>query len=189
LGAGGKDGLVRVERVETGGPADRAGIKTGDVLLEAEGRKIRSAYQAIDLILRKQPGDRVPLVVEQAGDSKNLLMTLAGTPAAAQSYGVDPSFQVGPAAVNVTMMQPNRIEVTKPLPQTSNRGGIPPATRMPADDVVALKRQLATFEHTVERLQEELRRRDQTQAETNKLIESMTAEMARLRKQLGQKEE
>jgi hypothetical protein len=33
-------------------------------------------------------------------------------------------------------------------------------------------------------LQEELRRRDQTQAETNKLIESMTEEISRLRKQL-----
>lgn len=190
LGAGNKEGTVRIERVEAGGPADQAGVKPGDVLLEAEGRKIRSAYQAIDLILRKLPGDRVPLLVEQSGDSKSLTMTLAGTPSTVQSYGVDPAFQVGPPAVNVTMMPQNRIEVTKPLTAAAaNRSLIPPASRYMQEDVATLKSQLATFERSVAQLQEELRRRDQTQAEMNKLLESLTAEIARLRKQLEQKDQ
>jgi S1-C subfamily serine protease len=168
LGAGAKDGVVRVERVETGGPAERAGIKPGDVLLEADGRKIRSAYQAIDLILRKQPGDRVPLVVEQSGDSKSVTMMLAGT-TSAQTYGVDPSFQVGPQ-VNVTMVPPDKIEVRRnigPAP-TASLGGQSAQTRSAQDEVAALKAQLA---------------------ETNNLIESMTSEISRLRKRLETKEE
>jgi serine protease Do len=171
LGSGSKEGVVRVERVETGGPAERAGIKPGDLLVEAEGRKIRSAYQAIDLILRKQPGDRVPLVIEQAGSTRNLTMTLAGTPAAVQSYGVDPSMSVGPQ-VNVTVVAPDQIEVRRGqafTPQTSV--ATPPprgaATRFAQDEVATLKSQLA---------------------ETNKLIESMTEEIARLRKRLEEKE-
>jgi serine protease Do len=183
LGAGAKDGVVRVERVETGGPAERAGIKPGDVLLEADGRKIRSAYQAIDLILRKQPGDRVPLVIEQSGNSKSLTMLLAGT-TASQTYNVDPSLQVGPQ-VNVTMVSPDKIEVRRTLSEEAK----PAPARYAQDEVAALKAQLAAFEQSVERLQEELRRRDQTQVETNKLIESMTTEMARLRKRLESKEE
>ncbi len=168
LGPGAKEGVVRVERVEASGPADRAGIKPGDVLLEADGRKIRSAYQAIDLILRKQPGDRVPVVIEQAGGAKKLSMTLAGTPSVAHYGNVDAALQVGPQ-VKVTMSGTNEIEVSR-----GGQGGVGP---MPRDDVSLLK---AEFD----RLKEELRRRDQTQAETNKLIESMTEEISRLRKRL-----
>jgi S1-C subfamily serine protease len=177
LGPGPKEGIVRVDRVEAGGPADLAKIKPGDVLLEADGRKIRSAYQAIDLILRKQPGDRVPLVVEQAGSARNLTMTLAGTPVVAHAFGTtDASLQVGPQ-VKVSMTGPNEVEVSR----GGAGAGLAPA---PRDDVSLLKAQLASFEQSVARLQEELRRRDQTQAETNKLIESMTEEIARLRKRL-----
>jgi hypothetical protein len=157
-----------VERVETGGPADRVGIKAGDVLLEADGRKIRSAYQAIDLILRKQPGDRVPLVIEQSGASKELTMTLSGTPATALSYNhADATLQVGPQ-VNVRMVSPNEVEVRRG-PQPAERG-IAEGARLAGDEVSMLKTQMA-------RLQEELRRRD-------KLIESMNEEIARLRKGL-----
>lgn len=185
LGPGSKEGVVRVDRVEPGGPADRAGVQPGNLLLEAEGRKIRSAYQAIDLILRKQPGDRVPLVVEHAGQSKNLTMTLAGTAAPASVASVDPMVQVGPQ-VNVRVVRPDQIEVRRG--QTlQGVAADEPSKPQQRDETAALKAQLSAFEQSIAQLKEEIRRRDQTQNETNKLIESMTDEISRLRKRLDEK--
>jgi membrane-associated protease RseP (regulator of RpoE activity) len=63
IGAGAEEGSVLVERVDRNGPAAAAGIRPGDMIDEADGRKIRSAYQAIDLILKKQPGDKMSFTV------------------------------------------------------------------------------------------------------------------------------
>jgi serine protease DegS len=65
IGAGEREGTVIVERVAARGPAALAGIKPGDSIVETDGLKIRSAYQAIDLILNKQPGDRMRFTVRR----------------------------------------------------------------------------------------------------------------------------
>ncbi len=60
LGPAEKEGVVQVEHVD-GGPAARAGIRKGDLIVEVDGRRIRSAYQAVDRIMVKQPGDKLTL--------------------------------------------------------------------------------------------------------------------------------
>jgi hypothetical protein len=65
IGAGQREGTVVVERVDARGPAAEAGIKPGDFIVETDGLTIRSAYQAIDLILKKQPGDRMSFTVRR----------------------------------------------------------------------------------------------------------------------------
>jgi S1-C subfamily serine protease len=92
VGPGPEEGTVVVERVEPGGPADRAGIKPGDILLEADGLHIRSAYQAVALILKKQPGDRMSFALEQAGQRREVELGLDGTsnPVALRPAEADP---------------------------------------------------------------------------------------------------
>jgi serine protease Do len=60
-------GGVTVSRVAPGGPAARAGIRTGDVLVEANGRRLRNYldWEAVKLDL--QVGDAVNVTVRQAG--------------------------------------------------------------------------------------------------------------------------
>jgi serine protease Do len=60
-------GGVTVSRVAAGGPADRAGIRTGDVLIEAGGRPLRNYldWEAVKLDLKV--GDAVDLNVRQGG--------------------------------------------------------------------------------------------------------------------------
>jgi serine protease Do len=60
-------GGVTVSRVAPGGPADRAGIRAGDVLVEAGGRRLRNYldWEAVKLDLRV--GDAVDLSVRQGG--------------------------------------------------------------------------------------------------------------------------
>lgn len=65
IGAGEKEGTVLVERVDARGPAAAAGIKPGDLIVETDELKIRSAYQAIDQILKKQPGDEMTFTIQR----------------------------------------------------------------------------------------------------------------------------
>ncbi len=60
-------GGVTVSRVAAGGPADRAGIRAGDVLVEAGGRPLRNYldWEAVKLDLKV--GDAVDLDVRQGG--------------------------------------------------------------------------------------------------------------------------
>jgi S1-C subfamily serine protease len=78
IGAGAAEGSVLVERVDQKGPAAAAGIRPGDLIAEADGRKIRSAYQAIDLILKKQPGDQMGFTVTREGKPINVKVLLDG---------------------------------------------------------------------------------------------------------------
>ena len=62
--------------VTTGGPADKAGIKPGDVILSVDGRQINSADEFIVAIRSKQPGDVVTLRVQRGDAVTNIKVTL-----------------------------------------------------------------------------------------------------------------
>src|SRR4029077_12572728 len=69
-------GGVTVSQVAPGGPAARAGLAKGDVLVEANGRRLRNYldWEAVKLDLRV--GDAVELTVRQAGGtSRRRLVT------------------------------------------------------------------------------------------------------------------
>src|SRR5262249_40774576 len=76
---GSKEETVQVEHVEQGGPAEKAGIEAGDIVLEAEGLKVRTAYQVGGMVLNRQAGERVNLVVQHGADRKSLDVTLGST--------------------------------------------------------------------------------------------------------------
>ncbi|MCH8046903.1 MAG: serine protease, partial [Planctomycetes bacterium] len=78
LGPGKVKDTVVVERVVKDGPADQAGVVQGAILKEVDGRAIRNTYQAVNLILNKQPGDQVALVCETGNRRENLSLTLGG---------------------------------------------------------------------------------------------------------------
>jgi S1-C subfamily serine protease len=56
-----------VDRVHAGGPAAAAGLRTGDVVLEAEGAAPASVLALKEAILRKGPGEPVALKVRREG--------------------------------------------------------------------------------------------------------------------------
>ncbi len=78
LAPGPKEGQVFVERVTPGGPAEKAGLRKGDQVLEVDGAKVRNVYQVVNFALKKQPGDRMTLVVQQQGQTKTVAVTLGG---------------------------------------------------------------------------------------------------------------
>ena len=92
LGPGKAKDTVVVERIVRDGPADQAGVVRGAILKEVDGRAIRNTYQAVNLILNKQPGDKVALVCEKDGQRRSASLILGG--------GVEISPKISSAAYN-----------------------------------------------------------------------------------------
>ena len=53
-----------LKSVTAGGPAEKAGLKAGDILLKLEGKELDANARLADLIADKKPGDVM-------GDGKN----------------------------------------------------------------------------------------------------------------------
>lgn len=62
--------------VVPGGPADKAGIKPGDVIVEMDGRRVSDLDQLVVRIRAQAVGDKVTLKVLRDGDERELTMTL-----------------------------------------------------------------------------------------------------------------
>jgi S1-C subfamily serine protease len=87
---------VLIQSVEKGGPADKAGIEGGstpvtiegaevtvggDIVVEADGKKINSMEQIIELVNQHKPGDKVTLKYLRDGTEKTATVTLGTRPA------------------------------------------------------------------------------------------------------------
>jgi len=58
------------ETVEKGGPADKAGLKPGDVITAIDGRPMISGDQLIVTIRSKAPGDKIKVTYRRGGEEK-----------------------------------------------------------------------------------------------------------------------
>ena len=68
---------VLVSRVEPGGPADRAGLRGGDIIREVDGARVRDNSDLIAKISSLMPGDDVDLKVFREGRYLDLTAELA----------------------------------------------------------------------------------------------------------------
>jgi hypothetical protein len=57
---------MRLQGVTPGSPADRAGLKAGDVVVEMDGKAVTDLYSYTDALYAHKPGDVVPMVVLRA---------------------------------------------------------------------------------------------------------------------------
>jgi serine protease Do len=66
-----------VRSVEPDGPAAKAGLKAGDVVVRFDGEKVRSAAQLARLVAETPPGRTVAIDVTRGGVSQKVTATLA----------------------------------------------------------------------------------------------------------------
>jgi S1-C subfamily serine protease len=69
-----------VEKVESGGPADQAGLRRGDVVTAAGRDQIQSSGDLISALRNYQPGDTLQLSVMRDGQKETLQVKLAESP-------------------------------------------------------------------------------------------------------------
>ena len=65
--------------VSRNGPADKAGIKPGDVIVEFDGRAVSDADDLVVAIRAKSVGDAVPMKVRRGSETISVTVTLSGT--------------------------------------------------------------------------------------------------------------
>ncbi|MDR6227261.1 SepM family pheromone-processing serine protease [Desmospora profundinema] len=94
---------VEVFRVLDGMPAAKV-LKQGDIIQEADDRKIESAEELLAYLADKKPGERVRLVISRGGDKKEQELELASL---AKSGGEDrPGIGIEPVTLRRVEAQP-----------------------------------------------------------------------------------
>jgi 2-alkenal reductase len=77
----GVDHGALVSKVTAGSPADKAGIKQGDIVLALNGQDIDLDNTLFSLLRKHNPGDKVKLTVLRAGRTSTIDVTLGQRPA------------------------------------------------------------------------------------------------------------
>jgi serine protease Do len=72
------DSGVLVTSVEKDGPAGKAGLKAGDLILSFDGRSVRDGEDLERAVRKAEPGHEVPLTVQRDGRSLDLKVTPDG---------------------------------------------------------------------------------------------------------------
>jgi putative serine protease PepD len=72
---------VEVQALTAGGPAQRAGLRPGDVVVSVDGQAVSEPDDITDALDGKEPGDSVEVEVERGGGSEHFDVTLGTRPA------------------------------------------------------------------------------------------------------------
>lgn len=71
---------VFVVQVGQGSPANKAGMIPGDIILEFDGKEIITAEELVADIMKRNPGDKVEIVVLRQAQKRTLTAILEATP-------------------------------------------------------------------------------------------------------------
>jgi putative serine protease PepD len=71
---------AKIARVRSGSPADKAGLKVGDVVTDFGGETIQSPDNLTSAVSAHQPGDTVTVTYQRGGSTKTADVTLANRP-------------------------------------------------------------------------------------------------------------
>lgn len=163
---------VKVTRISENGPAHKAGLQVGDMIVEAEGIKVRSVYQATSMALRREPGDEMSFVVQRGEDTQRVDITLGGGgPLPVVTSRVRKIDNVGTGTVRVIPLGPSRVRVFQArVDGTEDADSSDPASNVEdkaaatynASQKALLQRQLKAWALAIQRMQKQLKDRDDT---------------------------
>ena len=101
---------VRVDDVNVGSPADKAGLREGDLVVEFDGERVRSAMQLTRLVRETPEGRQVAVAVMRDGKRQ----TLQATPEARSFRDLPREFNVFPPEFNFRYDdEPRRFELRR----------------------------------------------------------------------------
>ena len=70
---------ARVGDLSAGGGAEQAGIQTGDVIVEIDGKPVADSTELVVTVRAKAPGDTITVTVQRNGQSVDIPVTLGST--------------------------------------------------------------------------------------------------------------
>ena len=71
---------IMVRDVSLGGPADMAGIKRGDLILEVNGQKIRTFKQMVKVVMATKPAQTLDVRLQRQGKTQDVKLLLGKRP-------------------------------------------------------------------------------------------------------------
>jgi serine protease Do len=70
-------GNLLIDSVDSGSPAEKAGLKAGEIIISADEKELKSANELIKYIQTKKPGDKIALKIRrQDGKFTQVTVTL-----------------------------------------------------------------------------------------------------------------
>ncbi|ATE62003.1 DegQ family serine endoprotease [Thauera sinica] len=140
-----------VASVDPGGPAEKAGLKPGDVVLNLDGTRINDSADLPRIIGEKRPGTRVRLDVWRDGRSRELVATLeelkaesapaaSATPDGGESMGA----KLGLSARPLNPQEASQLGVRGGLVVEGSSGAAARAGVQRGDVILALNNQAVT---------------------------------------------
>ena len=84
LGVAGENraGKVHLTQVLAGGPGEKAGLKSGDVVLELESKELKDYADLLALVRERQAGAKLQLQIAREGKKQEVVVTLEDRPGA-----------------------------------------------------------------------------------------------------------
>jgi serine protease Do len=105
-----------VASVEPGSPADKAGFKSGDVILEFDGKPVTESRELPRMVAMTKPGTEAKVKIYRQGEEKNLTVSVGEmkpekTAAAERSQAAPETGKLGLAVQDLTAEQKDQLEV------------------------------------------------------------------------------
>ena len=69
-------GVLVIDSVENGSPAEKAGLKPGEIIISADERELKSADEFVKYIKTKRPGDKIILKIKRKDTIMQIIVTL-----------------------------------------------------------------------------------------------------------------
>ena len=98
----GKPSGALVNGVEKGGPAEKAGVETGDIILRFDGKQVAASSDLPRIVGGTKPGSKVPMQVWRKGQTRDVSVTVGEIPddRVAAARGVKPGAPKAEIAAN-----------------------------------------------------------------------------------------
>src|SRR4030042_53079 len=74
-----KEGAV-ISQVFEGSPAEKTGLKVGDIVVEIDGKKIKNSQDLVREVLKKQVGEKMEMVIIREGKRLKVAVTTVEMP-------------------------------------------------------------------------------------------------------------
>src|SRR5215218_6430110 len=147
------DAGAMVGKVEAGSPADKAGIKVGDILTSVDGKDIQSTWDVMAKVRRLDEGQQVPVEIWRNGKAQNVTVTIVEKER--------PEFDMGPLFFKDkegegTLLRLNRGELLKGLPERIEGPNGPRVRRLTSPREIELEKKLKELEKRLDELQRKL---------------------------------